>query len=95
MASELEQYAWYKDTSGNSPRAVGRKAPNPWGLYDVYGNVWEWCANWYSHQEKEKVLRGGSYTTKAEDISSSLGARTVPDICHPEIGFRLVMTPLP
>ena len=46
-AGSLGGYAWYGDNSGGVTHAVGQKRPNGWGLYDMYGNVWQWCADWH------------------------------------------------
>jgi acetoin utilization deacetylase AcuC-like enzyme/formylglycine-generating enzyme required for sulfatase activity len=83
---KLERYAWFEENSHARPQPIGQKRPNPWGLCDVYGDVWEWCNDFYSvdyyQQSPEqnprgpktgdsKVVRGGAWNSSAEACRSS------------------------
>jgi formylglycine-generating enzyme required for sulfatase activity len=81
-ANQLEDYAWYSGNSEGTTHPVGLKLPNAWGLYDIYGNVWEWCI--------DKCLRGGSwgdipYFCRSA-ISNDYGHGDSPNT----LGFRVV-----
>jgi formylglycine-generating enzyme required for sulfatase activity len=83
--AKLGDYAWFDKNSGGRPRPVGQKLPNPWGLYDICGNVWEWCNDFYQvdyykqspkqdprgpQQGATKVVRGGAWRFKEESCRS-------------------------
>ena len=83
--SKLGDYAWFDKNSGGHPRPVAQKQPNPWGLYDMCGNLWEWCNDFYQvdyYQQapredprgptagETKVVRGGAWRFSAESCRS-------------------------
>ena len=93
----LDEIAWYRGNSGERPHAVGTKAPNPWGLYDVIGNVWEWCWDLYDPQVygPYRVLRGGGWFDEHWSCRASVRRRSHPTLRIDDVGLRLARTVAP
>jgi formylglycine-generating enzyme required for sulfatase activity len=92
--SFLDEYAWNGEgfTFGSTHK-VGTKKPNPWGLYDVHGNAWEWVDDWYKNDSStnEKIVRGGSWHTTATSWRSAFKKGYDIDYRGISIGFRIAM----
>ncbi len=102
--SMLDDYAWYYANSDNKTHSVGQKKPNPWGLYDMYGNVWEWVQDIYHSSYdgapadgtawkgdgSRRVDRGGSWDRVARRCRSADRDDLDPADRYVNLGFRLL-----
>ncbi|MCC8036258.1 MAG: SUMF1/EgtB/PvdO family nonheme iron enzyme, partial [Rikenellaceae bacterium] len=104
--SDLGDYGWHWGNSSDGTKAVGQKIPNGYGLYDMHGNVFEWCSDWYGNYDPaedtdpvgpvsgdNRVLRGGSWINLAQDCRSAFRNGAYPDFATDLIGFRVVFVP--
>ena len=103
--SKLGDYAWYDANSGSKTHDVGQKNPNPWGLYDMHGNVWEWVqdiyhnsysgapedgTSWESGGGFDRVLRGAAWDWPVGGCQSAFRGYAGPTGRSSSIGFRLL-----
>jgi len=101
---DLDGVGWYFSNSGITTYPVGAKKPNAWGLYDMHGNVWNWCADWYGKYElgaatdptgpttgTSRVLRGGSWYGYPWFCRSAFRSIDSPVVRGIAVGFRLML----
>jgi formylglycine-generating enzyme required for sulfatase activity len=88
---ELDEIAWYRDNSGGEVHDVATRAPNAWGLYDMIGNVWEWCWDVYDPRVygPYRVFRGGGAHDRPRGCRASCRRKSHPAFHIDDLGFRL------
>lgn len=87
----LDEIAWHRRNSQERVQEVGGRQPNPWGFYDMLGNVWEWCWDIYDAEVygSYRVLRGGGWFDEHWSCRASVRRRSHPTFHSDDVGFRI------
>ncbi|MFE5329251.1 formylglycine-generating enzyme family protein [Embleya sp. NPDC056575] len=93
----LDDIAWYRANSAERIHDVGGKQPNPWGLHDMLGNVWDWCWDVYDAEVygEYRVLRGGGWFDEHWSLRAGARRRSHPSYRVDDVGFRVARSILP
>ena len=104
---EMDEVGWYGGNSNERTHPVGQKQPNAWRLYDMHGNVMEWCLDWYGDYPtsavidptgpdtgENRVLRGGSWLSYAYGCRSAFRGSLIPNYIYYYLGFRVALAPV-
>ena len=89
---ELDEIAWYKDNAEDSTHEVGQKKPNSFGIYDMLGNVWEWCSDVYDETVygSYRIFRGGGWCDQKRSVMATTRRRSHPvSFKIDDLGFRI------
>lgn len=89
---ELNEIAWFKKNSKNETHEVGLKKPNEWGIYDMLGNVWEWCSDIYDEKVygSYRIFRGGGWCDEERSVMATNRRRSHPNVFQiDDLGFRI------
>lgn len=91
---EIDDIAWYRQNSNGRIHEVGKKTPNNWGLFDMLGNVWEWCWDLYDENiyGTYRIFRGGSWGEEARGCGATCRRRSHPTFSIDDLGFRIART---
>jgi formylglycine-generating enzyme required for sulfatase activity len=91
----LGEIAWYDGNSNDMTHDVAQKQPNPYGLFDMLGNAWEWVEDVCTCDAKRRIMKGGSFYNISRDLRASNRETPLDTLQHRNIGFRCVANSLP
>ena len=91
-SNNLDIVAWHGNNSGKSTHMVGTKVPNELDIYDMSGNVWEWCQDWYDDLQRQHVNRGGGWNSSASYCTVAFRSRDTSGFRFKDLGFRVILS---